>query len=350
MKFSKNLLKYKLYHLSHIDLDGYSCQLITKEIFPNGIFFNSNYGEEIEYRLNEIIDEIKSSDDKNIFILITDLNLNSEEAKLCNNLKSKLKNYNIEIQLLDHHKTGEKEAELYSWYHLDITKSATLITFNYFKDFLKNYQEFEEYIYSVNAVDIWLEDDTKRFEFGKVCSRLVGETREITRYTFQKEASEYKLSLLKQDIKFANIENGYIKLDDNIHQMRKNYLNLNRDNDTLDNIKSDYLLNLLNENKDWLTIYYEDSKVLLTYTLGTISVIANSFLKENRDYDFFMDVKSNGIVSFRSADKIDVGLVAKKLAGGGGHSNASGGKIHNFINSFDYEEIKLFIQNKIDNL
>ena len=38
----------KIYHLSHTDLDGYGAQLVTKHYFKDILFFNSNYGREIE--------------------------------------------------------------------------------------------------------------------------------------------------------------------------------------------------------------------------------------------------------------------------------------------------------------
>jgi len=49
----------KLYHLSHTDLDGYACQLISKKIYKNGSFFNANYGVEVKVNLNNILDDIK---------------------------------------------------------------------------------------------------------------------------------------------------------------------------------------------------------------------------------------------------------------------------------------------------
>lgn len=105
----------KVWHLSHIDLDGYSCQLVTKQIFKDIEFFNSNYGEEIEERLNQIVNKIRESNLKKHLILITDLNLSIKE---CEFLEEKINflNYedkNIELLLLDHHKTGMDVANQY---------------------------------------------------------------------------------------------------------------------------------------------------------------------------------------------------------------------------------------------
>ncbi|RDU61436.1 phosphoesterase, partial [Helicobacter sp. MIT 14-3879] len=34
----------KVFHLSHIDLDGYGCQLVSREFFQDIVFYNANYG------------------------------------------------------------------------------------------------------------------------------------------------------------------------------------------------------------------------------------------------------------------------------------------------------------------
>ncbi|MCQ2646819.1 3',5'-cyclic-nucleotide phosphodiesterase, partial [Helicobacter pylori] len=36
----------QVYHLSHIDLDGYACQLVSKQFFKNIQCYNANYGRE----------------------------------------------------------------------------------------------------------------------------------------------------------------------------------------------------------------------------------------------------------------------------------------------------------------
>lgn len=41
-------MNYKIYHLSHTDLDGYGCQMVVKNYFESVNFYNSNYGKEIK--------------------------------------------------------------------------------------------------------------------------------------------------------------------------------------------------------------------------------------------------------------------------------------------------------------
>ena len=56
------------FHISHTDLDGYGCQLISKKIFPNGKYYNANYGLEVKTNIDTVLQyELQSS---NSFLLI----------------------------------------------------------------------------------------------------------------------------------------------------------------------------------------------------------------------------------------------------------------------------------------
>ena len=94
-----------IYHLSHIDLDGYGCQYLSKNCFENIECYNANYGPEIKARLEEAISAIRrqkflnSNDKKEHIILITDLNLTADESKKINHFIKKL-NLNELIELL----------------------------------------------------------------------------------------------------------------------------------------------------------------------------------------------------------------------------------------------------------
>ena len=340
----------KVYHLSHIDLDGYSCQLITQRVFENIEFFNSNYGEEIEERLNQIIEQIKKSNEKNILILITDLNLSVEQ---CNFLEEEinsieyLESKNIELLLLDHHKTGEDIAKQFDWYKLDITKSATLLTYEYFKDSGK-IEDLKFYVECVNAYDIWLQEQKERFEIGKVLARYVISANEINRIMFPLESYFYITSILQKSFLYMDKKdsNIHIKLDNNLHQIKKSFFVQNQDN-TLENLVSDFVVKLLTRNKDKMTVFYKNYKGILTYSISNSSVIGNAFLRANSDYDFFIDINSKKNISMRADNKVDVSLIAKELFEGGGHANASGGRWKEFKDSFVYEKIRKQIAEKL---
>ena len=120
--------------------------------------------------------------------------------------------------------------------------------------------------------------------------------------------------------------------------------------DTIDNLSAKYLVNSLEKLKDKLTVTYKGHKGLLTYTLGSISIPANAFLKANDDYDFFIDIGKKGNTSLRADGVVDVSYIAQKLANGGGHVNASGCKFDDFRESINFDDVKKFVQDKLNTL
>ena len=339
-----------IYHLSHIDLDGYGCQYLTQNCFTHIQFYNANYGPEIKARLQEIITAIKrekfigNSEIEHV-VLITDLNLTTKEA---NWLEKETMSVGAKIQLLDHHGSGEKTAEQFIWYKLDTTKCATLITYEWLKkhhDFDKN-NYYKNIVKAINAIDIWVSDD-ELFEFGKVGLGMISGAREINRTLFPREDRELKLSLIESMRDHVNKENAHIALDDTIHQLKKDFFKQKEDN-TKDNLVALYITQLLSLDKRRLIIEYRGYKGLLGYNLGNTSILGNTFLIENPDFDFYMDINWRGNFSLRSNNKLDVSKMASEIGNGGGHPNASGGKIKEYKDSFIYSDIKKFVQNYID--
>ena len=328
----------QFYHLSHTDLDGYTCQFITKQLFSDGYFVNANYGEEVMARIQEILDIIESSPSQEHFFLISDLNLNEEEAAFLDE-KVKKSSKEIELKLLDHHLSGLETAQKYSWYHLDATKSASLITYEHFQ---KDNSSLYPLIKAVNAVDIWLQED-EAFEFGKVLVRLIDEAKEINRITFNSDNLKYKHAMLAKAMEYIDLEYNYIALDENICTIKKAFF-LKEHNDTTDNLITKYLLDLIDAQKDRMTISFQGNKGILTYGIQNSSIVGNGFLQRNPDYHFFMNVSSRGTFSLRADNKMDVSKMAETIAGGGGHPNASGGKLKEFKEFFIYEELKTFIE------
>jgi len=343
-----------IYHLSHIDLDGYGCQYLAKKCFKEQYkyklnSYNANYGPEVKARLEEIISEIKREKflgkNREHTILITDLNLTTKEA---NWLETEAMKVGAKIQLLDHHASGENTAQKYIWYMLDTSSSATLMTYEWLKkhyDFDKD-GEYAQVVKAINAIDIWLSDD-ELFEFGKVGLGMISGTREINRTLFPNEDRALKLSLIDAMKEHLGKENAHIVLDNNLHQIKKAFFKQKEDN-TKDNLVAIYMSQLLSQNRQRLTIDYRGYKGLLGYSLGNTSILGNTFLVENPDYDFYMDVNFRGNFSLRSNNKLDVAKMAEEIGNGGGHPNASGGKIKEYKDSFVYSDIKKFVQDYID--
>lgn len=347
----------KFFHISHTDMDGYGCHLISKKIYKDGYFLNANYGLEVKMFIKDVLSKIElCSKDEDILFMITDLNLTTDEAKHLNNNVNRLNEngYSIKLQLLDHHGTGQKSADRFDWYFLDTSRCATLITYEYFKE---NYPEFEELceknfdklVQAINAADIWKDKD-ELFEYGKVIMSMVSKSHEINNTLFPDKNRDYRLFLINKALLFVDQENGHIKLDEKVYHFKKEFLNQTDNDNTMDNLSSRYLVNSLEDKKEDMTIFYDGHKGLLTYALGSISISANAFLKENPDYDFFIDIGRRGRAGLRADNKIDVSILAQKLAGGGGHPNASGMALSDFKETVIYQDVRKYMQNKLDKL
>ncbi len=331
-----------IHHLSHIDLDGYSCQFIMKYTPYKVYNYNANYGAEVRQKLEIILENIKKSREKSI-ILITDLNLTADESRWLNNEVNQTNN--IRIILLDHHGSGEESAKKYKWYFLDTERCATKITYDYVKD---NF-EFDEpkwmkqFVDVVNAVDLWKLDEVENFEYGKVCMRLVNETRELNRVMFAPEDNNYKLSLLLKATEYLNEDDAPILLDAKIHSLKKEFFRIDKD-DTLDNLVTKYVVALLGSKRATNTIYYKGYKGFLSYGVGNTSIIGNGFLVEYPEYDFIVDISYRGAMSLRANFKVNVAQIAKEWANGGGHPNAAGGRIMGFKEQYRYDKVKQQIE------
>ncbi|QFR42982.1 phosphoesterase [Sulfurimonas sp. CVO] len=339
-----------IHHLSHTDLDGYSCQLVMKYTGYTLFNYNANYGAEVKQTLELILQNIKS-ENKNSTILITDLNLTADESKWLNNEVAKLNENKKDttLLLLDHHGTGEESANKYPWYFLDTSRCATKITY----DYAKEHFEFDEPIWMkkfvdiVNAVDLWKTDEYENFEYGKVCMRLISEARELNKVMFAEVDNNYKLSLLLEATKYIDNKKAPIILDEKIHFLKKNFFKKDKD-DTLDNLATKYVVDLLGQAKDEKTIYYKGYRGFLSYGVGNTSIVGNAFLLAHPEYDFIVDISYRGTMSLRANNGVNVALISKEWANGGGHPNAAGGRIIGFKEQYRYDKVKKQVEKIIN--
>jgi len=339
-----------LYHLSHIDLDGYGCQYLSSQCFDKTECYNANYGPEVSARLGEIVKKIEQDkfiqgEEAERLILITDLNLTTKEG---NWIEKEAIRIGAKIQLLDHHATGAKAAERFAWYKLDTSRCATLITYNWLQTHYNFDKEnkLEKIVKAINAIDIWLSDDTL-FEYGKVMLGMISGAREVNRILFPAQDRAFKISLIEAAKNLIDEKDAPISLDDALHQIKKRFF-LQEENNTKDNLVAFYVTDLLTRDKQRLTISYKGYKGILGYNVGNTSIIGNTCMLQNPDYDFYMDVNFRGNFSLRSNNKLDVSQMAAHIGNGGGHPNASGGKIDGYKDSFVYADVRKFVQNYID--
>ena len=339
-----------VYHLSHIDLDGYGCQYLSEQCFNNINSYNANYGPEVPARLSEIVKKIEQDkflhgDDLDTLILITDLNLTTKEG---NWIEQEAMRIGAKLQLLDHHATGASAAERFAWYKLDTTRCATLITYDWLQ---KHYgfdkeKELATIVKAINAIDIWLSDDSL-FEYGKVMLGMISGAREINRILFPAQDRDFKLSLIEAAKQRVDEKDAAIKLDDDMHQIKKAFFR-QAENNTKDNLVAYYVTDLLTQDKQRLTIDYKGTKGILGYNVGNASIIGNACMVANDDYDFYMDINFRGHFSLRSNNKLDVSQMAAHIGNGGGHPNASGGKVEGYKDSFIYADVRKFVQEYLD--
>ncbi len=341
--YKKGFKIKKVFHLSHTDLDGYSCQLVMSYTDFEMVSFNANYGAEVPTRIEEILDIIKKQKCEST-ILISDLNLNTDESRNINKEVERLNENGIktELLLLDHHGSGEDSAKKYDWYNLDVTRCATKIVYDYAKEHF-NLDEplwLEKFVDVVNAVDLWKKEEEFNFEFGKVCMRAITDTRELSRNIFPKEDRAYKLQMLKSTARFLDKADANILLDENIHLLKKEFFKKDK-NDTLDNLITARIVELFEDKKPEMTIYYKGYKGFLSYSVGNTSIIGNGFLVANEDYDFIVDISPRGTLSFRANNGVNVAKMSKELVNGGGHPNAAGGRIQGFREQYVYSKVKM---------
>lgn len=338
----------KIYHLSHTDLDGYGCQFVLNFYCKNCVFLNSNYGREINDNFAMIINainlDLQANPDEKFIVLISDLNLNLTQ---CEEFEKALQGKNAKLLLLDHHQSGLECSQKYAWYVLDSSRCATKIVYEFFSQLFGENEALRKLVCVINAVDIWLKDD-ENFELGKVCLAMISGAKEINRVMFSKENINYMFFLLQKVQNFIDKDEANIVLEDSLHFLKKEFFKSDK-NDTLGNLLSAFVVRLLSQNKDKFMLSYQGHKGILTYSIGNTSVIGNDFLVQNPEFDFFIDVSSKKTLSFRANGKVDVSLMAKKLIGGGGHKNASGGLFVAFKDSADYECIKAQIEDLITN-
>jgi hypothetical protein len=335
-----------IHHLSHIDLDGYSCQLVLKYTPYIKHNYNANYGPEVKSKLTIMLENIRKEKSKAL-ILISDLNLTADESRWLTDEVAKLNSQKIDLtlKLLDHHGTGAESAKKYEWYYLDVERCATKIVYDYVKE---NF-EFDEpswmskYVEIVNAVDLWKKEQHDNFEYGKVCMRLVNETRELNRIMFANEDNDYKLTLLEEAVKYIDEENAPIVLDEKIHLIKKGFF-MRGKNDTLDNLATNFVVALLGSQRKTNTIYYKGYKGFLSYAVGNTSIVGNGFLVAYPEYDFIVDISFKGAMSLRADYKVSVAQIAKEWANGGGHPNAAGGRIQGFKEQYRYDKVKQQIE------
>lgn len=366
----ENEMIKNIFHLSHTDLDGYGCQILTGRFvneYPNSFnieFYNSNYGDEILVKVNSILRAINKLDKeeiKNSLLLITDLNLTEDIAKYLDLIQ---KDLGFKLILLDHHKSGASVAEQYDWYDLTEGKSGTRLTYEFIKsDFLLEgldpriktdiIDNFEYGVECVDTYDLWKKENEAEFAFGSNLSfylHMIGNMfnrgeMENLHDSLVRRYLSYNMLFLGINYRTYGVESkdSINKICKTMHSSLDFIIDVAKNNSEDTKLSDETLAGAVSKLKimHYVDMYKQnflnislidklDNKVLAIYTRNSISsLILNGIIEEfNKEYGTvaIMSCNSSGIVSCRSIGEFDVSEFAK-AQGGGGHKNASGFQI-----------------------
>lgn len=303
-----------VYHLSHIDLDGYFCQYLSTKKFKKIKYFNANYGNEVFKNIKKIFKEAKK-DDK---IIITDLNLTFKEAEYINNFYEK----GFDITLYDHHISENNLENKFKWYFVDKSKSASKI-------FSEKENIQSTFTDAVNSYDIWTENDN--LILGCLLSEFIN--KEPLFYF-----NEDKVLFFNAYFDFFEGKE-FLEIETNENLFIKKYLN-NYDNNI--SVK----MNLSKKYMEDMPLIPIKQKYIFLFDLDReyFQYVSQYILKDNPNYIVVL-ISKNGRLSFRS--KIEDVNYLSSFFRGGGHKNAAGGTLdkHNISNK--EEGMEIFLE-KID--
>jgi len=342
----------KIYHISDIDMDGFSSQYMMKQINQNIKYYNpkrNDLSQSINSIFQDIVENMKG---KKVLILITDLSLDDKIAKKLNNFPRGNKQVDISIKLLDHHKTGSDVAEKYDWYIFDNNQCSAKLTANFVnlnfdidevsKTKIKRLGDF------VDSNDRWIEDHPdfdKASYLSEVMSNLKmfpefleNEERDLLFHMIESIFNKYEEGLNTEEVEK---ETNVLILKHLKNKLPEEYLE-NKNISTLKKLLMYMGQLVIEKHQEYLSTIEVDGKKLLIFMNLSSSVNQQvpSFILNNTEFfDATANIKTTtGKVSFRARKgKADVGLIAKEHFSiineknpnaskiGGGHAGASGG-------------------------
>ena len=364
-----------LFHLSHIDLDGYGAQYMTRAAGYRVRYYNADY-RDIPYALDQIFDDMSKAKEP-CMLLITDLNLTLEQSEMVAQriqnmskgsatpsggkksgkapakasllspemaamLKGALSASSDEpeaepikplLQLLDHHATGEDSAKKYDWYYLDTERCATRLAFEAVAPYLS---EDKRALYAsraefVDVGDRWLKDDP-RFNRAIYLIGLVMEDDQLApplvelKREFRFHMIESFFQLMEQGATLEDLERGS-------YDYRKAFLRERIAAERCENPE-----NTLKEKYHFLSaeaVQPEDVPMLKIdgYRTGiffnwphdVFRGVAMELMENRGQMDIAIRVGGNGRMSLRANEGVDVGIISGMYFEGGGHPGAAGG-------------------------
>lgn len=261
-----------LLHISHNDLDGVSCGVLTKKFLREVDNIFCNYNE-----IDQILAEVNTAEYERI--LITDM---SPGKRAFERLLGE-----IEMIIIDHHESSVWLTEMTECIH-DIKKSATLLTFEWLKDMGKDVEPYRELAECVNDFDMWHLKRKDSLQMNMLFMKL-GVERYMERFSRRPYSG------------FSTDEQLIVELET---ERRDKYIH--------SATKSGFALKD-REGLDFFVVFAEEYS----------SELGNHIIKDlEMDYVIIINMQRRK-VSLRSRPAVDVRRLAEQN-GGGGHKNASG--------------------------
>lgn len=246
-------------------------------------------------------------------VLITDLCINGNTAKLIREINEKHPNF---VEVYDHHVTKLKE----DWLHVDNTVSATKLVYNSFETMLIETERLDEFVELVNAWDTWewaKTNNVKALELNDLCEYYATNTEEEDLGDFT-----FKMSVKVAHPKQTLVEGDDVYRAQAIKQARDMYIM-----DVEDYVqKMDHPFGI---GRKCGVVYLAKPKYH--------SMVAHELLNRNKDLDYIVLVTDRS-ASFRT-NREDFNLLdfVSRMLGGGGHPQACGTKVDKVIEWYNLD-------------
>lgn len=364
-----------LFHLSHIDLDGYGAQYMTRAAGYRAHYYNADY-RDIPSALDSIF-EAMSKVKEPCMLLITDLNLTLDQAdmvaqrietlhkggaaprakspgkpqakasllspEMAAMLKGALAASEDSaaddspakplLQLLDHHATGEDAAKKHAWYYLDTERCATRLAFEAVAPHLPA-AERARYASRAEFIDVgdrWLKDDP-RFNRAIYLIGLIMEDDQLApplvelKREFRFHLIDAFFTLLEQGATLEDLERAaYDYRKDFLHQRIEEERRNNPENTIKDKYHYLSATQIKPEHVPMLRIDSYRTGLFFNWPHDVFRGVVMELMENRGQMDIAIRIGGNGRMSLRANEGVDVGIISGMYFEGGGHPGAAGG-------------------------